>query len=318
MKLFLCSNLRLGESCTGNLSVPLSHQWAQKRNEKFGELLNAADREEAQCAVLAGRLFGTAHVPESLVDVLFDAVRAHEDLPVIACVNEPEYRRLTSRSDIPANLHLLTQEGEAVYSDGAVEVASAEEGILFRTSDISEAFLIKDVAGTFFDGAKRLPAFEPSGFEDASDGKYGYTLITTDGGGYITEAKGGPLFSYRTVTVESQPEDTAEDLMRMADRRLADTDENTFVRLVVTGATAFAETLDTEALKEHLQEKVFFAEVFDNTAMEVDRNALENDISLQSEFVRLVLQDESLSETERSRLISCGWNALNGKEVAGK
>jgi hypothetical protein len=52
--------------------------------------------------------------------------------------------------------------------------------------------------------------------------------------------------------------------------------------------------------------------------MEVDRNALENDISLQSEFVRLVLQDESLSETERSRLISCGWNALNGKEVAGK
>jgi len=318
MKLFLCSNLRLGVSCTGNLSVPRSHQWVQKRNEKFDDLLDTADREEAQCAVLAGRLFGTAHVPESLVGVLFDAVRTHEDLPVIACVSEPEYRRLSSRGDVPANLHLLTREGEAVYSDGAAEVVSAEDGILFRTADMSEPFLIKDVAGTYFDGATRLPSFEPAGFEEASDGMFGYTVITTGNGGYSAEPAGSAQFSYRTVTVENEPEDTAEDLMRKTDRLLSDADEFTFVRLIIDGTTAFAKTVDVEALKEHLQDRVFYAEVYDSTAMEVDRKALENDISLQSEFVRLALQDESLSETERSRLISCGWNALNGKEVAGK
>ena len=44
----------------------------------------------------------------------------------------------------------------------------------------------------------------------------------------------------------------------------------------------------------------------------------ENDISLRSEFVRLALQDDSLSESERNRLISCGWNALIGKGVSAE
>ena len=318
MELVFCSNLRLGVSCTENLSVPLSHRWTEKRNDKFRNLLEAADREGALCCVFAGRLFGTPHVPESLVDVLFNAVRIHEDLPVIACVSGPEYRRLSARSDVPANLHLLSQEGEAVYSDGVTEIAAAEDGILFRAADAAEPFLVRDVAGAFFDGAKRLPGFEPAGFEEASDGSYGYTVIRTGNRGCTAVPAGSALFSYQTVTVSAEPEDTAEDLMRKTDRLLAGTDANTFLRLIISGKTAFAKTIDTEALKEHLQDKVFYAEVFDSTAMEVDRKALDRDISLQSEFVRIVLQDESLSETERSRLISCGWNALNGKEVAGK
>ena len=48
-------------------------------------------------------------------------------------------------------------------------------------------------------------------------------------------------------------------------------------------------------------------------ARDIDEEAFENDISLRSEFVRLALQDDSLSESERNRLISCGWNALNNR-----
>ncbi len=54
------------------------------------------------------------------------------------------------------------------------------------------------------------------------------------------------------------------------------------------------------------------------TIMDIDEEAFENDISLRSEFVRLALQDDSLSESERNRLISCGWNALNGKGVSAE
>jgi hypothetical protein len=68
-------------------------------------------------------------------------------------------------------------------------------------------------------------------------------------------------------------------------------------------------------LKAQLQSKVFYAEVYVNTIMDIDEEAFENDISLRSEFVRLALQDDSLSESERNRLICCGWNVLNGKEV---
>jgi hypothetical protein len=49
--------------------------------------------------------------------------------------------------------------------------------------------------------------------------------------------------------------------------------------------------------------------------MDIDTEAFETDISLRSEFVRLAMQEESLSELERNRLISCGWGALGGKEA---
>ena len=60
---------------------------------------------------------------------------------------------------------------------------------------------------------------------------------------------------------------------------------------------------------------IFYAEVFDNTSMDIDEETFETDISLRSEFVRLALRDGSLSESERNRIISAGWNALGGKEV---
>ena len=58
--------------------------------------------------------------------------------------------------------------------------------------------------------------------------------------------------------------------------------------------------------------------MYDNTVMDIDEETIENDISLRSEFVRLALQDDSLSESERNKIISCGWNALSGGEVSAE
>ena len=41
-------------------------------------------------------------------------------------------------------------------------------------------------------------------------------------------------------------------------------------------------------------------------------------ICLRRRCLRLALQDGSLSENERNRLIRCGWNALNGREVTAE
>ena len=37
---------------------------------------------------------------------------------------------------------------------------------------------------------------------------------------------------------------------------------------------------------------------------------------LYAEFVRQASGDDSLSETEKTRILRCGWNVLNGKELA--
>ena len=90
------------------------------------------------------------------------------------------------------------------------------------------------------------------------------------------------------------------------------------MRVTLTGRSAFGLTMNSDVLKKQLQNRIFFVEVYDNTVMDIDEEAFETDISLRSEFVRLALQDDSLSESERNRLISCGWNALNGREVSAE
>ena len=37
------------------------------------------------------------------------------------------------------------------------------------------------------------------------------------------------------------------------------------------------------------------------------------EVSLMAEFARQVQGDDSLSPSEKSRIVRCGWNALNGK-----
>ncbi len=70
-----------------------------------------------------------------------------------------------------------------------------------------------------------------------------------------------------------------------------------------------------DTLRENLEARFFYLEVFNDCRLELDEEAYANDISLKSEMIRMVLGDDSLSESEKSRIIQCGWNALRGKEL---
>ena len=115
------------------------------------------------------------------------------------------------------------------------------------------------------------------------------------------------------IDLKIMPEDDQKEIIRKINNAVKSIAFDTFVRITIMGRLAFGMMLDVDALKKQLQNRIFFVEVYDNTVMDIDAEAFENDISLRSEFVRLALQDDSLSESERSRLISCGWNALKGE-----
>lgn len=162
-----------------------------------------------------------------------------------------------------------------------------------------------------------IPSFEPIGFEDAVDRKYGYGILEwaeKEINGYIETAN--QKYTFESMELKILPEDKQKDIVRKINRAVAKFDMDTFLRITIVGRSALGLILDSDVLKDQLQNKIFFVEVYDNTVMDIDEEAFEHDISLRSEFVRLALQDDSLSESERNRLISCGWNALNGREVS--
>ena len=59
---------------------------------------------------------------------------------------------------------------------------------------------------------------------------------------------------------------------------------------------------------------IYFAKLADETRLLIRPEDYRNDISLKGEFVRRVMAS-SLTETEKERIIACGFRALSGEEI---
>lgn len=320
MKLLLCADVRLGAVCTENLCVELSNAWQAARTEKMADLVDKAAQNNAGYVALFGRMFGRKRISESVIDRLFRAVRDDKNIQVLTFLEADEYNRIAYRNDIPENLHLICTQTADTYLDDNIALRIEKNSVELQLSD-NDPIWIKKIDGKFIlNGIGReqvIPSFEPIGFEDALDIQCGYAVLEWMDeellGCNVTHEQ---KYAFQSIELKILPEDGEKDILRKINAAVSKFDIDTFLRITIVGRSAFGLTLNSDALAGKLQRRIFFVEVHDNTIMDIDEEAFENDISLRSEFVRLALQDDSLSEFERNRLISCGWNALNGKEVS--
>lgn len=321
MKILLCSDVRLGAVCTENLDVKLSHKWQAARTEKLADLIDQAAQNNAAYVALLGNMFGQDRVSESVIDALFRAVKEDGNIQVLAFLIADEFNRIAYRNDVPENLHLICTQTADSYTDdnialridkGVVELQLADNDPIFIKKELESGFVVSGLKEN-----QSIPSFEPVGFEDAEGLVCGYGILEwadEELGQYVITKN--QKYAYKAIELKILPGDGQKEILRKINAAVKDVDIDTFLRIAIVGRSAFGLTLNGDALEAQLQNRIFFVEVYDNTIMDIDEEAFENDISLRSEFVRLALQDDSLSEAERNRLISCGWNALNGKEVS--
>ena len=323
MKILLCSDVRLGAVCTENLDVKLSHKWQAARTEKLVDLIDQAAQNNAAYVALFGNMFGQDRVSESVIDALFRAVKEDGNIQVLAFLIADEFNRIAYRNDVPENLHLICTQTADSYTDdnialridkGVVELQLADNDPIFIKKELESGFVVSGLKEN-----QSIPSFEPVGFEDAEGLVCGYGILEwadEELGQYVITTN--QKYAYKAIELKILPGDGQKEILRKINAAVKDVDIDTFLRIAIVGRSAFGLTLNGDALEAQLQNRIFFVEVYDNTIMDIDEEAFENDISLRSEFVRLALQDDSLSEAERNRLISCGWNALNGKEVSAE
>lgn len=323
MKMLFCCDVRLGAICTESLDIKLSHRWQAARSEKLAELIDKAAQNNAAYVALFGRIFGQDRISESVIDGLFAAIKDDKDIQALVFLNAEEYKRISYRNDIPENLHLLCMQTQDSYTDdnialriekGVIELQLADNDALTIRVNESEKFEIIGMPETY-----TIPSFEPIGFEDAEGLTCGYGVLD-----WSSESIGQFIvtfdrkYDYQSIELKVLPEDDEKEIVRKINNIVRKIEFDTFLRITITGQSAFGLTISGDGLKSQLKNRIFFVEVYDNTVMDIDEEAFENDISLRSEFVRLALQDDSLSESERNRLISCGWNALNGRAVTAE
>lgn len=323
MKMLVCADLRLGAVSAERLDMKQSHTWQAARNEKYANLIDKASQNNAAYVALWGKIFGQARVTESVIDTLFQAIREEPSIAVLAFLDAGEYKRISYRSDIPKNLHLINVQTQDSYLDDHIALRVKDNTVELQLGENDAIIIGRDSTGHYvlngMPGDNVIPSFESIGFEDAQDAQCGYGIVewTEDKLGeyrVIRDSK----YSFKAAELKILPEDDGKEILRKINNLIRSIERDTFLRVTLTGRSAFGLTMNSDALKSQLQNRIFFAEIYDNTVMDIDEEAFETDISLRSEFVRLALQDGSLSESERNRLISLGWNALSGREVSAE
>lgn len=72
---------------------------------------------------------------------------------------------------------------------------------------------------------------------------------------------------------------------------------------------------DPDYLRTDLEARHFFARLHDETIFKIDAEDYLYDESLRGEFVRLVMADDSIPEEEKTEVIRCGFQAMDGEEL---
>jgi hypothetical protein len=158
----------------------------------------------------------------------------------------------------------------------------------------------------------RIGTLEPSSFGETLPS--GYLLADiTDAGIASSEWVERALhpFVVRRVRL-SEPENTTA-LDREVGDAVKDVDRSACLRIELRGRIPLGVYVNTEDLAARLARYFYYVEISDECTTDIHAGEIENDVSLIAEFVCLVSEDDSLSANERTRILRCGWNALNGK-----
>lgn len=321
MKMLLTDHARIGSYCSEQLSVAQSHAWHQARLKRIRELAELAVKLDAGYLALTGKLLGNTRISESLIDSVFSLAAGKPNLHFMFFLTDSEFRRLSYRKDYPDNLHLIRLRSKDDYIDEQIALRISDDTIELQLGDHPSVLVhcrkMGDSVIEVNEKVFSIPCFEPLGFDNAARQGFGILSLEWDDN-TIPIIRQIPMqhYAFREAKLELSPAETQREILQKLRQSAAKLERNTFLRLTICGRTAFGITMDAAAMKQELEKQVFFAQVFDTTEMDIDAESFETDISLSSEFVRLALSDDTLSDAERSRLICRGWNALGGKAVS--
>ncbi len=315
-------------------------QWQKERMEAFEEACDLAIQKGAELILLAGKLFAEEYVPAAVISQVLDIIRGRKAV----FVWKPDRmgkQYLKSRADIPPNFFLLNGDEtrsclfreanitawyETEKGDGDANVLIFDPGreptpeILERTRGQFPGAVFLSAGETVFvrEGkqfrGEETGKLENTGFDDPDSS--GFILFALEEGTIkFWEKIKTARYHFRTVSVKVEREDDHAAVYRKCAKATAEFTKHDFVRIILNGSVDAEAFVRTDTLQESLQARFFYLEVFNDCRLELDEEAYANDISLKSEMIRMVLAEDSLSESEKSRIIQCGWNALRGKEL---
>lgn len=322
----IATGLGIGDTPSVGIASRDVMAWQQERIKALDAALGDAHARGAEACVLAGGIMADGFVPQSLMADTVN-VLAGCGLPIVYIPFAHEAEGLEGRVDTSGielvrmgsfqrtELPIKTPDAsvvacvEEVYTLDIKDMRLAEGMLTVLRDDHSVTVVLPDGAWV------PVGPLEPSSFSDTLPS--GYLLVDLGEGKGSShewiEAAQHP-FVKRQVQLGGQA--STRELVTSVGGAVQDVSRLACLRIELTGKIPLDVYINTDELATQLGKYFFFVEIADSCSMDLDVEELGTDVSLLGEFVRQVSEDDSLSEREKVRILRCGWNALNGKELA--
>lgn len=326
MKLMIATGLGVGE--VPSIGIPSRDvmAWQRERIESLGAAIENARQKGAEACLLAGGVLADGFVSQSLVQGVVETL-SQSGIPVTYVPFMHEGEGIEGRVDVSA-LGLVRMGQEHMLevpvggADACIKTCFQEVSALDDRESRSVHGLLTvlrddhDVTVGLPDGSfVQMGPLEPSSFADRASS--GYLLIDFDGSSN-TNHQWIPIARHPFVVrkVELEGLSNTRELVTLVGNAVKDVSRSACLRIELKGKIPLDVYINTDELAAQLGRFFTYVEIVDFCSLDLDVAALDTDVSLLGEFVRQVSEDDSLSEREKTRILRCGWNALNGKELA--
>ncbi len=300
MKVMVCAKLLIGDPGALDMPPHVMEQWHRDKIEALAETMEAGAKLGAEACIIAGGLFAEGFIPQSLFEAAIEELGSH-GLPVTWLPLEREATDLDTRVAVPENVRVVRDSAGEVCEAIRINHSEAEIELVANTPD-----------GVL---SKTLGQMEPMGFGELS--KSGFLVLDTSEGN-VTKIEEVPhaLHPFVSRVADMGGKETSNEMLPEIQSAIEGVEEKACLRLILRGASSLSAYINAKELERVLGKRFFYVEVANECTVNLDKEKLANDVSLLAEFVRIVDYDDSLSQTEKTRIMRCGWNSLNGKGLA--
>lgn len=352
MKFIHCADIHLDSPMETNLSADKARERKLEIRSTFSRLVRTAAEEGVEAILIAGDLFDGARVTKSTENYVLDLIASYPMIDFYYLSgNHDKGSALAHSTQLPANLYTFGKvwstyrRGNVAITGAAVPDADtlslnpddvnilllhgqerrsagvAGEDIIhlgrFKNKNIDYAalghihehrVLRLDMRGI----AAYSGCLEGRGFDEC--GTKGYVLLNVEGGRVSHRFVPFAARTFHTVECDVTGFSSGLDLEEKMLASVAEIAQKDMVKVVLVGTCSAETQIDLAHLRSVLAERFYFAKVKDETRLSINAEDYAHDISLKGEFVRRVMAS-ALSQSEKERVIACGFRALSGEEL---
>ena len=353
MKFIHTSDIHLDSPLGTHLDATRARERRRELLASFARLVDDAVAEKVTGVIIAGDLFDSEKISRKAQDVALDVIENAPQVTFFYLPGNHEGEVLLSQGRaLPKNLYVFGKDW-TYFKCGEVTVTGRSEisermfdslilpengknivvlhGELRDKTYSPESIGRRDMRGKNIDYAalghyhthsyeqidKRCVAVysgtpEGRGFDEV--GEKGYVMLDTSGVGisyrFIPFAKRKLHITEVDITSATR----VSEIERYVSAAIARIPREDLVRVVLVGEHKPELWKDVDSLADKLSVGRYYLEVEDESHLAVRYTDYSGDKSLKGEFIRLVMNDATLTEKEREDVVATGLYALLGEE----